>query len=108
MEKYFDFSSKMAHSSIYAMTGKARFSSNEEGIKTQYNYYELTPNDPSEPIRTLLWTVRVHFGILQSFENTFEKAIAMDQFKWKISRDALEGKLSYYISEYKDIMEGFV
>jgi hypothetical protein len=104
LEALYDFCSKTAHSTIYSMTGKACFRLTDIGILTRYNYYELSSEEPSEPIRTLLWTVKAHFTILTVFQEIFSVAVKKNEFKWKITRDALEGKLSFYITKYKAVI----
>ena len=98
--KRYDLCSKLSHPSIYSICQHIKVESTESNIKTNFNYFELKKEDPSEPIHTFLWLVDTHFGIIRVFEEALTDVIVTDRAKWEVQRNAVETKISLQRSKW--------
>lgn len=69
------------------------------------SYFEVSPDDPGEPARTLLWTVNTHLLILQVFEEILEEIIADDRSRWERQKNVVEAKLGAHHERWKFKLE---
>lgn len=104
LEKRYDDCSKQIHSSIYALARHCMPEGGEKEFRINFNYFELKDNDPSEPIRTLLYVIDTHFGILRVFEEVLSDVIKHDPKKWEIRRNAVDGKIGVHKEKWKKVI----
>lgn len=69
----YDLCAKFSHPSIYSFAGHLGTNIHREKIQFTMEYFQLRNNDPSEPIRTLLWTIDTHSKILNVFLEQLSK-----------------------------------
>lgn len=102
-ERY-DFASKFSHPSPHSIARHVETKETTAGFNIRFNYIEFKDNDLSEPVRTFLWTVDTHFGVLRVFEEVFADVIDYDRKKWEIQQNALGGKLAFHKGKWKSIV----
>jgi hypothetical protein len=71
----------------------------------EFDYFQLSASDPGEPIRTLLFILDTHFGILQVFENVLNGVVAHDPSKWAVQRNIGDGKLAIHKAKWRSVAE---
>lgn len=100
----YDHCSKFVHPSAYSLAGHIEVERSTDHIDFKFNYFQLQDRAPSEPIRTILWIVDTHFGILRVFQDILKEAIAHDQAKWEIRRNAVDAKIGLHKSRWKSVI----
>lgn len=100
----YDHCSKMIHPSVYSLGGHIEVVSEAPVFELKFDYFQLKDADPSEPIRTLLWIVDTHFGILRVFEEIFDSVIAHDPARWRIERDAVNAKIVMHKVKWRPVL----
>jgi len=98
----YDVCSKLSHPSIYSLS--RHIQADPSAATIRLNYSELKPQDPSEPIRTLLVIVDTHFGILRIFEEIFSDLIAHDRSTWEIRRNAVDAQIGLHRSKWRSVI----
>lgn len=100
----YDYCSKLSHPSIYSICKHIKVEATDNEVNIRFNYFELENKDPSEPIRTFLWTIDTHFGIIRVFEEVLHDVLAQDRMKWEIRRNAVDAKLGIHKMKWKNII----
>jgi len=100
----YDLCAKFSHPSIYSLARHAEIARAPEAITFLYQYFQLRDADPSEPIRTLLWVVDTHFGIIRVFQQVFSEYVAKDRTRWEIRRNAVDSKIGIHKAKYETIV----
>jgi len=80
----YDQCSKQSHPSVYSICRHIEVNQKDDKISIRFNYFELKQGDTSEPIRTFLWLVDTHFGIIRVFEEVLSEIINPDRVKWDL------------------------
>lgn len=101
----YDICSKLSHPSIYSLTRHAEIAKTHEAITLLYQYFQVRDSDPTEPIRTLLWVIDTHFGVIRIFERVFSSYIERDPKRWEIKRNAVDAKVDVHKEKYKNILQ---
>ena len=101
----FDHCSKQIHPSVYSLGGHIEVEKDESGINFNFNYFQVKDSDLSEPIRTVLWIVDTHFGILRIFEDTLKIAVASDLKGWELRINSVDAKIAIHKARWKDVIE---
>ena len=103
-ERY-DHCSKMVHPSVSSLGGHIEVTQGNSVFEFKFNYFQLKEDDASEPIRTILWTVDTHFGILRVFEEVLADVIAYDPARWNVRRNAVDAKIAVHKSRWLPILK---
>lgn len=102
--KRYDHCSKMVHPSVYSFGGHIEVKQSETEFNLIFEYFQIKDEDRSEPIRTLLWIVDTHFGILRVFEQVLDKVIKHDAAGWQTRRDSVDSKIAAHKAKWKPII----
>jgi hypothetical protein len=86
------------------MAGQTRAENTESHFKVDFNYFELSPGDRSEPVRTFLWIVDTYLLVLRLFDEIFVEVIAHDRAAWDVRRNGVEAKLTLHKVKWKDVV----
>ena len=104
LQERYDDCSKQSHGSVYALARHCQPEEDKKEFRISFNYFELKNNDLSEPIRTLLYVIDTHFGILRVFENVLSDVISHDQKKWEIQMNYVDAKIGVQKSKWKKVV----
>jgi hypothetical protein len=100
----YDLCSKHSHPSIFSLARNIATERTNTEFNIKFGYFQLKAEDPSEPIRTLLWVVNTHFGILQVFTEVLADVISHDRPKWEFRRNAVNEKFAIYKKKWKSVL----
>ena len=93
LRERYDYCAKLSHPSVHSLAGRVRSKLSDTRFDLTFSTFELRDDDPSEPIRTLLYVVDTHFGILRVFEETLAETLPPDEAKWKFQRDLVDARI---------------
>lgn len=100
----YDHCSKQVHGSVYSLGGHIQVEKTESDFSLKFNYFQVTEDDPSEPIRTLLWTVDTHFRVLRVFEEVLDTVIAHDTAGWESRRNRVDAKIAMHKARWMPVL----
>lgn len=100
----YDLSCKMTHPSVVSFGRHIEVERDDSAFEFTFSYFQLRDDDPSEPIRTLIWHLDTHFGILQVFEEALEPVLAHDLAKWELRRNEVDARLGFHKRKWRDII----
>ncbi len=101
----YDQCSKRFHPSIYSVASHIKVERTSTDFNMTFDYFELKDTDPSEPVRTFLWIIDTHFGIVRVFEEVLADVVAHDRKKWEVRRNAVDGKIGVHKARWKAIIK---
>lgn len=101
----YDFCSKMIHANIFSFSRHMIAEGSATEFNLQFDYFQLSNTDPGEPIRTLLFILDTHLGILRVFENILDGVVAHDPSTWAAQRDLVDAKLASHKAKWRSIAE---
>ena len=101
----YDHCSKMVHSSTFSFGGHIETKETPSEFNFNFDYFQLKEDDPSEPIRTLLYIVDTHFGILRVYEKVLDTVVAYDKVGWDIRKNAVDAKIGVHKQKWKSIIQ---
>ncbi len=104
LQERYDDCSRRAHSSVYSLAHHCKPKEGESKFTINFNYFELSNEDRSEPIRTLLYTIDTHLGILRVFEDVLSDAIGHDRVRWDLQRNAVDAKIGVHKGKWKTVI----
>lgn len=99
--------SDRAHANSLAFAGRLRQEYERDKVNIRFHYSELTTEDPSEPARTLLWTVDTHFGIATTFGGILKEVIDSDRRTWEARLKAASTKVSYHKKSWENVIKAY-
>jgi hypothetical protein len=100
----YDSTSKLIHPSLYSLAQQAQYATGPP-LTVRIAYFQLQPDDPTEPLQTFLWTMDTHFGILLAFEQVLKRLVANDPTPWAVRRNGVDGKLGAYKARLRAIVD---
>ena len=101
----YDHCSKMVHSSIFSLGGHFEVYETGSNFGFNFEYSQLKQDDPSEPIRTLLWVVDTHFGIIRVFEGVMDTVVAHDRATWEVRKNAVDAKIGVHKKKWESTLQ---
>ena len=102
-ERY-NWCSKQSHPSVYSICRHIEVEPKDEVINIKFQYFELKQGDASEPVRTFIWLVDTHFGIVRVFEKILSDIIDTDSVRWELRRNSVDGKIVMCKDKWKNIV----
>jgi hypothetical protein len=100
----FDQCSKSIHPSLFSLARHIKVEKTNDLLTINFRVAELLENDLSEPIRTILWIVDIHFKILEVFEEILKEIVDCDRKRWEVWRNGLEAKIEIHKERWKAII----
>lgn len=97
----YDTSAKQTHPSLYRSARHLRFTGADAA--GEFHYFQLAPDDESEPARTFLWIVDTHVQLLKVFARVFADVVAVNKSSWEIRVNYVDTRvtLAYFRWEPK-------
>ena len=95
----------MVHSNIFSFSRHIKAETNATEFNLRFDYFQLSGADRGESIRTLLYTLDTHFGIIRVFENVLDVGVAHDPSKWAVQRNLVDSKLAVPKAKWRPIAE---
>lgn len=99
--------SERAHANSMSFAGRLRQEYEKDKVNIRFHYSELRTEDPSEPARTLLWTVDTHFGIATTFGRILNEPINTDRDTWNPRLKAVRIKISSHMKSWERILKTY-
>ena len=96
--------SKFSHPSIYSFTRHLGTNIHRESVQFTMEYFQLRNDDHSEPIRSLLWTIDTHFGILNVFLEQLSKFNNFTKDKAANNLRTFQQEMDVEKNKYKSVM----
>ena len=92
---------KMTHPSIISFGRHLDVQKEQSQFRVKFDYFQLNDNDPSEPIRTVLFIADTHLGILRVFEDILALVVNHDRKKWEIYVNAVDAKIGTHKNAWR-------
>lgn len=92
---------KMTHPSIISFGRHVEVQQGQSLFRVNFDYFQLENDDPSEPIRTVLFIADTHLGILRVFEEVLAPVLDHDRKKWEINLNSVDAKLGLHKAKWK-------
>ncbi len=99
----YDLTSKLGHPSIYKMAAHTKYKRTATALEIHFHYFEVRPDDLSEPPRTFLFVIDTHFRLLRVFEDVLAKAIAHDRARWDLRITTIDAKLDGHKEKWRRV-----
>jgi hypothetical protein len=103
----YDLCSKRAHGSVVSFLDSLQHSCSKDIVGVYFHYSELKSEDPSEPVRTLLLTLDIHFGIARCFGRILGNVIETDRSTWASRLNAVNGRITSEKKRWRKACETF-
>jgi len=100
----YDFSSKFVHPSFFSLGRHIEVVRGQTHFRLNFNYSALKDEDLSEPAGTFLWIADTHFGIIRVFEDIFKAAVAYNDARWQVHRNAVDAKITIHKLRWRPIL----
>jgi hypothetical protein len=100
----YDFCSKVIHSSVYSLGAKMKFETQPGKFRMYYNISELRDEDPSEPVRTVMWNLDTHLGIVRVFALVLDEAVEHDRAAWEVQLNGVDARLGFHKHKWKSVI----
>jgi hypothetical protein len=96
---------KMTHPSIISFGRHLVVQKGQSHVRMNFDYFQLDNDDPSEPIRTILFIADTHFGILRIFEEVLAPVVNHDRKKWEVNMNAVDAKVALQKNKWKQTVQ---
>ncbi|MBM3569206.1 MAG: hypothetical protein FJX46_10700 [Alphaproteobacteria bacterium] len=106
LQSRFDTASKYAHPSPYAFAGRVATDSRDIELSLTFDYFQVGDQDPSEPVRTMLWLLNTHLMVIFVFEEFLGDAPGKDKDAWVKRREAAIALLTQQQKTWAKVIRG--
>lgn len=96
---------KMTHPSIISFGRHVDVQQVQSLLRVNFDYFQLQNDDPSEPIRTVLFIADTHLGILRIFEEVLAPVVNHDRKKWEVNLNAVDAKIGLHKDKWKTTIQ---
>ncbi len=95
----------MTHPSVISFGGHLEVKKEQPVFRANFDYFQLNNDDPSEPIRTLLFIADTHLGILRVFEEILTPVVKHNKKKWELHLNAVDARIGVHKIKWKSIIQ---
>ena len=101
----YDRCSKQLHGSIYSVASRMTISQSARELSVEWQSFECSEADRSEPATSFLYVIDTHMGILELFAGLYREQLGPRWPAWEVRFHPLQAKVHAHIERWRPLIQ---